>query len=134
MSLFGWTGFARIIRGEVLRLREIEFVQASRLLGAPLLRIILKHLAPNLVGVMIAVWSSRMPGVIVSEAFLSLLGLGLGPPAASWGMVLNDAARQFQTQPVQFLLPCIFVAIAVLAFFIFADAVGDAFNPKIAEG
>jgi oligopeptide transport system permease protein len=134
MSVFGWTGFARIIRGEVLRLREIEFVQASRLLGAPLLRIILKHLAPNLVGVMIAVWSSRMPGVIVSEAFLSLLGLGLGPPAASWGMVLNDAARQFQTQPVQFLLPCIFVAIAVLAFFIFADAVGDAFNPKIAEG
>jgi oligopeptide transport system permease protein len=133
MSVFGWTGFARLVRGEVLRLREIEYVQASRLLGAPLPRIILKHIAPNLTGLMFVLWSSRMPGVIVSEAFLSLLGLGLEPPAASWGMVLNDAARQFQTHPVQFLLPCAFVAAVVLSFFIFADALGDAFNPKSAE-
>jgi oligopeptide transport system permease protein len=130
MSVFGWTGFARIVRGEVLRLREIEFVKASRLLGAPLPRIVVKHIAPNLIGVMLVIWSSRMPGVIVSEAFLSLLGLGLEPPAASWGMVLNDAARQFQTHPVQFLLPCTLVAATVLSFFIFADALGDAFNPK----
>jgi oligopeptide transport system permease protein len=132
MSLFGWTGFARIIRGEALRLREVEFVHASRLLGASLPRIILKHIAPNLAGLILVVWSSRMPGVIISEAFLSLLGLGLEPPAASWGMILNDAARQFQSYPAQFLLPCSFVAGTVLAFFIFSDTLGGAFNPKSA--
>ena len=133
MSVFGWTGFARIIRGEVLRLREIEFVHAARLLGAPLPRVILKHIAPNLTGVMIVVWSSRMPGVIIAEAFLSLLGLGLEPPAASWGMVLNEAARQFQTRPVQLLLPCMVVTFTVLALFLFDDAFGNAFDPKLGD-
>jgi ABC-type dipeptide/oligopeptide/nickel transport system permease subunit len=132
MSLFGWTGFARIVRGEALRLRETEFVHASRLLGASLPRIVLKHIAPNLAGIVFVVWASCMPGVIISEAFLSLLGLGLEPPAASWGMVLNDAAKQFQSYPAQFLLPCSFVAGIVLAFFVFADTLGDAFNPKSA--
>ena len=131
MCAFGWTGFARTIRGEVLRLREAEFVQASRLLGAPLSRLIFRHIAPNLIGLIIVVWSSRLPGVIISEAFLSLLGLGLEPPTASWGMVLNDAAQQFQSHPLQFMLPSTVMATTLLAFFLLGDALSDAFDPKL---
>ena len=131
MCAFGWTGFARVIRGEVLRLREIEFVHASRLLGAPLSRLIFKQIAPNLIGLILVVWSSRLPGVIVSEAFLSLLGLGLEAPAASWGMVLNEAAQQFQSHPVQFLLPASVMATALLAFFLLGDALTDTLDPKL---
>jgi oligopeptide transport system permease protein len=131
MSVFGWTGFARIIRGEALRLRQVEFVQAARLLGAPLPRIIWTHIAPNLAGVILVTWSSRMPGVIIAEAFLSLLGLGLEPPRASWGMILNETARQLQIHPAQFLLPCAVVGGTVLALFLLSDAVSDALNPKL---
>ncbi len=131
MCAFGWTGFARVIRGEVLRLREIEFVHASRLLGAPLSRLIFRQIAPNLIGLILVVWSSRLPGVIVSEAFLSLLGLGLEAPAASWGMVLNEAAQQFQSHPIQFLLPASVMASTLLAFFLLGDALTDALDPKL---
>jgi oligopeptide transport system permease protein len=131
MCAFGWTGFARVIRGEVLRLREIEFVHASRLLGAPISRLIFKQIAPNLVGLILVVWSSRLPGVIVSEAFLSLLGLGLEAPAASWGMVLNEAAQQFQSHPIQFMLPASVMASTLLAFFLLGDALTDALDPKL---
>jgi oligopeptide transport system permease protein len=131
MCAFGWTGFARMIRGEVLRLREIEFVHASRLLGAPLPRLIFRHIAPNLIGLILVVWSSRLPGVIVSEAFLSLLGLGLEAPTASWGMVLNEAAQQFQSHPVQFLLPASVMAVTLLAFFLLGDALTEALDPKL---
>jgi oligopeptide transport system permease protein len=131
MCAFGWTGFARMIRGEVLRLREIEFVHASRLLGAPLSRLIFRHIAPNLIGLILVVWSSRLPGVIVSEAFLSLLGLGLEAPTASWGMVLNEAAQQFQSHPVQFLMPASVMAVTLLAFFLLGDALTEALDPKL---
>lgn len=131
MCAFGWTGFARVIRGEVLRLREIEFVHASRLLGSPISRLVFKQIAPNLIGLILVVWSSRLPGVIVSEAFLSLLGLGLEAPAASWGMVLNEAAQQFQSHPIQFLLPASVMATTLLAFFLLGDALTDALDPKL---
>ncbi|MHA4801756.1 ABC transporter permease subunit, partial [Enterococcus faecium] len=74
LTAFSWAGFARIVRGEVLRMRELEFVQASRLLGAPVQRLILHHIGPNLLGLIIIAWSARIPGVIASEAFLSMLG------------------------------------------------------------
>ena len=131
LCAFGWTGFARVIRGEVLRLREIEFVHASRLLGASMPRLIFKQIAPNLIGLILVVWSSQLPGVIVSEAFLSLLGLGLEAPAASWGMVLNESAQQFQTHPMQFLLPAMVMASSLLAFFLLGDALTDTLDPKL---
>jgi len=131
LCAFGWTSFARVIRGEVLRLREIEFVHASRLLGASMPRLIFKQIAPNLIGLILVVWSSQLPGVIVSEAFLSLLGLGLEAPAASWGMVLNESAQQFQTHPMQFLLPALVMASSLLAFFLLGDALTDTLDPKL---
>jgi oligopeptide transport system permease protein len=131
LCAFGWTSFARVIRGEVLRLREIEFVHGSRLLGASMPRLIFKQIAPNLIGLILVVWSSQLPGVIVSEAFLSLLGLGLEAPQASWGMVLNESAQQFQTHPMQFLLPASVMASSLLAFFLLGDALTDTLDPKL---
>lgn len=131
LSAFSWLRTARLVRAEVLRLREIEFVQAAVLLGAPPTRIVFKHLAPNLLGILIIVWSALIPGVIAGEAFLSLIGLGLEQPAASWGTVLQDAAVRFQTNPFQFFMPAAVLATALLAFYLLGDALRDAFDPKL---
>lgn len=131
LCAWSWTSYARILRGEVLRLREIEFVQASRLLGASVLSLIRKHVAPNLLGVIIVLWSAHIPRIITSEAFLSLLGLGVEAPAASWGTVLSDAAQRFQAHPYQFFLPATVMALTLLAFFLLGDALRDAFDPKL---
>ncbi len=131
LSAFGWTGYARLLRGEVLRLREIEFVHASKLLGANLFHLIVRHIAPNLLGLILVVWTSQIPRMITAEAFLSLLGLGLESPAASWGTVLQDAGQQFQNHPLQFFLPASIMASTLLAFFLLGDAMRDAFDPKM---
>ena len=131
MTAFSWAGFARLVRGEVLRMRELEFVQASRLLGAPVLRLIARHIGPNLLGLIIIAWSARIPGVIASETFLSMLGLGLEQPTPSWGNVVTEAARRLQVNPVQFFLPASVLALTLLAFYLLGDALRDAFDPKL---
>ena len=112
-------------------MRELEFVQASRLLGAPVSRLIARHIGPNLLGLIIIAWSARIPGVIASEAFLSLLGLGLEQPTPSWGNVVFDAARRLQVNPVQFFLPAAVLGITLLAFYLLGDSMRDAFDPKL---
>ncbi|MEY4066067.1 MAG: hypothetical protein RIR26_2275 [Pseudomonadota bacterium] len=131
LCAFSWTGYARVLRGEVLRLREIEFVHASRLLGAPLMSIVFRHVAPNLLGVIIVMWSGQIPRIITSEAFLSLFGLGVEAPMATWGTVLQDAAAHFQQYPAQFFLPAGVLAVTLLAFYTLGDALRDAFDPKL---
>lgn len=131
MTLFGWAGFARIVRGEVLRLREIEFVQASQILGAPLMRVVMRHVAPNLMGIVIIAWSARIPAVIAFETFLSMLGLGLEQPEPSWGNVVFDAARRLQVNPMQFFLPAGVLGITLLAFYLLGNSLRDAFDPKL---
>ncbi len=131
MTLFGWAGFARIVRGEVLRLREIEFVQASQILGAPLLRVVVRHVAPNLMGIVIIAWSARIPAVIAYETFLSMLGLGLEQPEPSWGNVVFDAARRLQVNPLQFFLPAGVLGVTLLAFYLLGNSLRDAFDPKL---
>ena len=131
MTLFWWAGFARIVRGEVLRLREIEFVQASRLLGAPLMRIVTKHVGPNLLGLVIIAWSARIPSVIAFETFLSMLGLGLEQPNPSWGNVVFDAARRLQVNPIQFFLPAAVLGSTLLAFYLLGNSLRDAFDPNL---
>ena len=131
LCAFSWTGYARVLRGEVLRLREIEFVHASRLLGAPLMSIVFRHVAPNLLGVIIVMWSAQIPRIITSEAFLSLFGLGVEAPMATWGTVLQDAAAHFQQYPAQFFLPAGILAATLLAFYTLGDALRDAFDPKL---
>jgi oligopeptide transport system permease protein len=131
LCAFSWTGYARVLRGEVLRLREIEFVHASRLLGAPLMSIVFRHVAPNLLGIIIVMWSAQIPRIITSEAFLSLFGLGVEAPMATWGTVLQDAAAHFQQYPAQFFLPASILALTLLAFYTLGDALRDAFDPKL---
>ena len=131
LSAFSWTSYARILRGEVLRLREIEFVHASRLLGASMPKLIFRHIAPNLLGVIIVLWSGHIPRIITAEAFLSLIGLGVESPMATWGTVLQEAGERFQIAPVQFFLPASVMAITLLAFFLLGDALRDAFDPKL---
>ncbi len=131
LSAFSWAGFARIVRGEVLRLREIEFVQASRLLGAPIMRLVLKHIGPNLLGLVIIAWSARIPNVIASEAFLSLIGLGVEQPTPSWGNVVLDSARRLQVNPIQFFLPATVLGVTLLAFYLLGNSLRDAFDPKL---
>ncbi|MEY2987782.1 MAG: hypothetical protein RJB13_1303 [Pseudomonadota bacterium] len=131
LCAFSWTGYARVLRGEVLRLREIEFVHASRLLGAPLMSIVFRHVAPNLLGIIIVMWSAQIPRIITAEAFLSLFGLGVEAPMATWGTVLQDAAAHFQQYPAQFFLPAAVLAATLLAFYTLGDALRDAFDPKL---
>lgn len=131
MTLFWWAGFARIVRGEVLRLREIEFVQASRLLGASLIRIVQRHVAPNLLGIVIIAWSARIPSVIAFETFLSMLGLGIEQPNPSWGNVVFDSARRLQVNPIQFFLPATVLGLTLLAFYLLGNSLRDAFDPNL---
>jgi oligopeptide transport system permease protein len=131
LSAFAWTSYARILRGEVLRLREIEFVHASRLLGASTRSLIFRHIAPNLLGVILVLWSGHIPRIITYEAFLSLLGLGVEAPMATWGTVLQEAGNRFQIAPLQFFMPASIMAITLLAFFLLGDALRDAFDPKL---
>ncbi len=131
LSLFSWASFARLIRGEVLKLRECDYVKASRLLGGSTFHQIIKHLAPNLVGIILIAWSARIPGVIAAEAFLSMLGLGIEQPTPSWGNVVFEAAKNLQISPIQFFLPASILGITLLAFYVLGDALRDAFDPKL---
>jgi oligopeptide transport system permease protein len=112
-------------------LREIEFVQASRLLGAPVMRLVTKHIGPNLLGLVIIAWSARIPNVIASEAFLSLIGLGVEQPTPSWGNVVFDSARRLQVNPSQFFLPASVLGVTLLAFYLLGNSLRDAFDPKL---
>jgi oligopeptide transport system permease protein len=92
---------------------------------------IFRHIAPNLLGVILVLWSGHIPRIITYEAFLSLLGLGVESPMATWGTVLQEAGNRFQIAPLQFFLPASVMAVTLLAFFLLGDALRDAFDPKL---
>ena len=131
LSLFSWLSFARLVRGEVLRLRGLDFVQAAQLLGAGRWRLIVRHVAPNLVSSIVVVWSNMIPRFIAAESFLSFIGLGIEAPQASWGNVLLDAGERLQISPLGFLLPAGFVGLTLLSFFVVGDLLRDAFDPRL---
>lgn len=127
---FGWPSLARLIRGEVLSLREREFVQAARALGAPTGRIVFKEMLPNLLGPIIVNLTVLIPGYIATEAGLSLLGIGLQDPIVSWGQTIASATSSFDTYPIWLWVPVLSIALLVLALSLLGDAVSDAFNPQ----
>jgi oligopeptide transport system permease protein len=126
-----WTGVARLTRGQVLSLRESEFVQAARLLGARPLYILLRHLLPNTLGVILVSFTFAIPGAIFTEAFLSFIGMGVEPPAASWGSMCNDGINTFLIHPHELIFPAVFISVAVLAFNLLGDGLRDALDPKM---
>jgi peptide/nickel transport system permease protein len=130
IALVGWTYIARIVRGQVLTLREKEFVEASRSLGASNRRIIFREILPNLVAPIIVYASILIPQNILFESALSFLGVGVNPPTPSWGAMIADASSIFDTAWWYMLFPGVGLLITVLAFNLLGDGLQDALNPK----
>jgi peptide/nickel transport system permease protein len=130
ISLIGWTELARVVRGRFLSLREEDFVTAAELAGASRLRIIFRHMVPSFMSHIIAATTLALPAIIIAETSLSFLGLGMRPPAISWGVLLQ-AAQQVQAVALTpwLLLPAIPVVVAVLAFNFLGDGLRDAADP-----
>lgn len=130
ISFTSWTYIARIVRGETLSLREKEFVEAARSVGASNRRIVFQEILPNLTAPIIVYASILVPQVILYEAALSFLGVGVQPPRASWGQMISDATSQFDTAWWYMLFPGVALLLCVLAFNLVGDALQDALNPK----
>jgi peptide/nickel transport system permease protein len=130
LGFFGWPYIGRIVRGQVLTLREKEFVEAARSLGASNARIMAREIAPNLVGPVLVYTTLAIPNNILGEAGLSFLGVGVIPPTPSWGQMLSDAAQYVQVDPWYLFMPGLAIFITVLAFNLFGDGLRDALDPK----
>jgi peptide/nickel transport system permease protein len=130
LSLGGWVGYARLVRGQVLAAREREFVEAARALGASDLRIIVRHILPNIIQPVIVQAAIGMAGAILAEATMSFLGLGVPPPTASWGTMLNDGRAHLFDAPHLVLFPAMAVMLAVLSFNFIGDALRDYLDPR----
>lgn len=126
-----WVRMARIVRGEVLSLKEQEFVMAAKTLGASTSRIIARHLVPNALGPIIVSLAMMIPSAIFTEAFLSFIGLGVPAPMASWGTLANDAVKALRSYPYQLLWPSIAISMTVLSFNFFGDGLRNALDPKL---
>ena len=130
LATFGWVYVARVVRGQTLSLREREFVEAARASGAGTGHIIFKQLLPNLWAPVIVIVSLSLPAYVATESTLSFLGLGMLPPAASWGVMLGDSVKYYRADPTYLFIPGIALIVLVLAFNIVGDAVRDALDPK----
>jgi peptide/nickel transport system permease protein len=130
LSIGGWVGYARLVRGQVLAVREREFVEAARALGASDLRVFVRHILPNIVQPLIVQSAIGMAGAVLAEATLSFLGLGMPPPAASWGSMLNDARSHLFDAPHLVIFPALAVMLCVLSFNFLGDALRDYLDPR----
>ena len=130
LTFFGWPGFSRLIRSQVLSIREKDFVTAAQAMGASNRRIIFKELLPNIWAPVIVVASLSLPGYLAAESTFSYLGLGVQPPASTWGILLSNATRYVTTMPSFFLIVAGSLVIVVLAFNLVGDAIRDALDPR----
>ena len=126
----GWVGYARLVRAQVLAVRDREFVEAARALGATDSRVILRHILPNIIQPVIVQAAIGMAGAILAEATMSFLGLGVPPPTASWGTMLNDARSHLFDAPHIVIFPALAVMLAVLSFNFIGDALRDYLDPR----
>jgi peptide/nickel transport system permease protein len=132
LSILGWTGLARVVRGKILSLREEDFVMAARLAGAAEMRIIIRHLLPSFLSHLIVSVTMSIPGMILAETSLSFLGIGLRPPVTSWGVLLQSAQQvEALAHHPWFLAPVYFIITAVLAFNFVGDGLRDAVDPYV---
>jgi ABC-type dipeptide/oligopeptide/nickel transport system permease subunit len=131
LALVGWPGMVRLVRGQVLRLREEEFIQAARAAGAGHTRIIVRHLLPNALGVIVVAATVGMGGVILAESTLSFLGIGVQPPYPSWGSMINDAWQFWRSSPLTTLWPAAALALTVTAFNFLGDGLRDLLDPRM---
>ena len=130
LTITGWVGFARMARGQVLKVKTLEFVEAARALGASSPRIFIRHILPNIIQPVLIQASIGMAGAIIAEASLSFLGLGIAPPAPSWGAMLNDGRNHLFDAPHMVLFPSITLVTTVLSFNFLGDALRDWLDPR----
>lgn len=130
LAISGWVGYARLVRGQVLAVKEREFVEAARALGASDLRIVGRHVLPNILQPLIVQAAIGMATAVMAEATLSFLGLGVPPPAASWGSMLNDARSHLFDSPHMVFFPAMAVMLCVLSFNFIGDALRDFMDPR----
>ena len=133
MSLTAWVGTARMVRGQILQIKEMDYVQASRALGAETGRIIIKHLLPNTLGIIMVDITMSVPGFIFSEAFLSYIGLGVRPPETSWGALASAGQQNLMFYPYQLFFPCLLIVLTMLSFHLIGDGLSDALDPKLRQ-
>jgi len=126
-----WETMARLTRGQVLSVREKEFVEAAHTIGASNMRIMFKHILPNILGPLIVNETLAIPAYISTEAFLSFIGLGVNPPTPSWGAMISDGSRMVRTYPNQAIFPALALAVTMFAFNFLGDGLRDAFDPRL---
>nr|WP_270812485.1 oligopeptide ABC transporter permease [Exiguobacterium sp. CinTr1] len=131
LAITGWIGMSRLVRGQILKLKNQEFVLAARTLGASSTRLIFKHLIPNTLGAIIITLMFTIPSAIFFEAFLSFIGIGLQPPQASLGTLINDGYKELRTFPFLLIIPSVIIVLLMVSFNLLADGLRDAFDPKM---
>jgi oligopeptide transport system permease protein len=131
LGLVSWMGTARLVRAQFLHLKHEEFIEAARAFGLEPWRIIVRHLLPNAIGPIIVSLTFIVPSAILAESTLSFIGLGLSPPACSWGTLASEGWRSLRTQPYLIFWPSLFIFVTVLSFNLLGDGLADALDPKI---
>ena len=130
IGISSWVGVARLVRGQILSLKEQEYVQAAYVIGASRMRIIVKHLLVNCLGPIIVDTTLIIPTAIFNEAFLAFVGIGISLPQASWGTMANEARSLFQTQPLQMLWPILAISLTILSLNFIGDGLSEALDPR----
>jgi len=131
LILLSWPATARLVRGQILQIRQEAYVSASRLLGARNYYLVLRHMIPNTLGVILVTLTFAVPSVIFTEAFLSFIGMGVAPPTASWGSMSNEGLATMLTHPHELIFPAIFISLTVLAFNLLGDGLRDALDSRM---
>jgi oligopeptide transport system permease protein len=131
MTITGWCGIARIVRGQVLQVKSQEFVMAAQALGVRPWKIILHHIIPNVLSVIIVAITFDVPGYIFGEAFLGFLGIGIQPPNTSWGVLASAAQSMYAFYPYQLFIPSLMIALTMLCFTLLGDGLRDALDPRL---
>ena len=131
LAIVNWVGLARLVRGQVLSLKEKEFVEAARATGVPTRRIMVRHLFPNALAPVIVSLAFSIPGAILAEASLSFIGIGIKPPTPTWGVMINEGFIVFSQSPWPVLLPAFCISLVMLAFTFLGDGLRDALDPRM---
>ena len=130
ITVFSWMDMARVVRGQTLSLRSMEYVEAARAMGVSTTRIIFGHIVPNLLGVVVIYTTVTVPGVILTESVLSFLGLGIQEPMTSWGVLIQDGAKVMEVSPWILLFPAAMLSVTLYCFNFIGDGMRDALDPK----
>ena len=131
LVLLDWPSTARLVRGQILQIRQEGYVSASQLLGAGTTHLVFRHMIPNTLGVILVTLTFAVPGAIFTEAFLSFIGMGVAPPTPSWGSMANEGINTMLSHPHELLFPAVFISVAVLAFNLLGDGLRDALDVRM---